>query len=178
MTFEFVINHAPKIIVNKLEQLKTMRERPDFHPEPSTFEHVKIVTTRLIQSDNPNLIMTGVLHDICKFDCIKINGPDHKMAGFPTSPGHDDAAERLIRTDEDVQNFIRIFKANVDTVAWLCGQHMRVKQINDMRASKQAAFRAMDNFSLLEMFTVCDNMLISDEQSIREMKAIQLAGFH
>ncbi len=174
MNFQYIINHAPEIIVNKFNDCAKMRERPDFHPEESAARHIQIVTERLIHSDNPNLIMTGMLHDICKYDTMKINGPEHKMAGYPTSPQHDVAAERLIRTNEDVQNFIRIFKADVELVATLCGQHMRVKQIDQMRATKQAAFRAMPYFRLLEAFTVCDNMLTSDTEAIAQMQQILL----
>ena len=88
MTFQQLISTAPSIVQSKLEELKTLRERPDYHPEPSTFHHIEIVTNRLIQTGDPDLIMAGILHDICKLDCKKIN----PKTGHPTSPGHDIAA--------------------------------------------------------------------------------------
>ena len=44
MTFRDIIQTAPHIVQRKLEQLKFLRERPDFHPEPSAFHHIEIVT--------------------------------------------------------------------------------------------------------------------------------------
>ena len=73
---------APNIVQDKLEDLKTLRERPDFHPEPSTFDHIYIVTERLMETNDMDLVLAGLLHDICKLDCMKIN----PRTGWPTSP--------------------------------------------------------------------------------------------
>ena len=72
MTFQSLIQSAPHIVKRKLEQLKFLRERPDYHPEPSAFHHIQIVTERLQATENPNLILAGILHDICKLDNFKI----------------------------------------------------------------------------------------------------------
>src|ERR1017187_7287193 len=84
MTFEYIVNHAPKEITDRLEELKAHRERPDFHPEESCYLHIKRVTERCIKTDNADLIMTEILHDIMKKDTAKINPTGHKMAGYPT----------------------------------------------------------------------------------------------
>jgi hypothetical protein len=161
MDFEFIFNHAPEVCQSKFTRLAQLRERPDFHPEASAAKHIEIVTNRCIATGDPNLIMTGFFHDIFKAETARINPKN----GHPTCPGHDAAAERFIRENVDVQNFIKLFKADVDTVAWLCGQHMRIAQINAMRPSKQAAFRAMPHFGLLEVFHVADDMLISNHEA-------------
>ena len=140
-----------------------MRERPDFHPEPSAFEHIRIVTERLIPLRDPELTMSGILHDICKFDTMKINPPGHKMAGFPTSPGHAEAAHQLIMSDSEIQNWISNFGANTIKVSEICKNHMRFHQLSSMRETKRIAtiqsWTLQGIFQYLKIFGAADNMM-------------------
>lgn len=160
MTFQDIIQTAPHIILRKLEQLKFLRERPDFHPEPSAFHHIQIVTTRLSLTGNPNLIMAGILHDICKFDTVREN----PKTGFPTSPGHDQAAHDLIMQNDQVRAFCINNGANPDIVALICLGHMRFHQLGDMRPAKHDAqvqkWKDQGIFDMLQIFGAADNMLV------------------
>lgn len=159
MNFIQIIDTAPHIIKRKLEQLKFLRERPDFHPEPSAFHHIQIVTDRLIPSGNPNLIMAGVLHDIAKFDTVKQN----PKTGFPTSPGHDDVAFALVMDNMQVRAFCTQNNADPDTVALICKNHMRFHQLGDMRPAKRDKqiqdWKDQGIFDMLQIFGAADNML-------------------
>lgn len=168
MTFEFILNHAPQIVQDKFPALRQLRERPDFHPEESAAEHIRIVTERCIRSNNPNLIMTAFFHDLFKAETARPN----PKTGWPTCPGHDTKGEAFIRDNVEVQNFIRSFGAEWEIVAWLVGQHMRIAQIDNMRASKQAAFRAEPHFDALVAFHFCDDMTISNEEAISNARQI------
>lgn len=167
MNFQFIFNHAPQKIQDMFEDLANLRERIDYHPESSAAEHIKIVTTRCIASNNAELIMTGFFHDLFKALTARIN----PKTGWPTSPGHDTECAAFIRRDEDARLFIRQFKADVDVVTWLVEQHMRIAQLGNMKASKQAAFRAEPYFRVLQAFHCVDNMLVSDEVAIEQMNA-------
>ena len=160
MTFTDIIQTAPHIIQRKLEQLKFLRERPDFHPEPSAFHHIQIVTDRLIPTGNPNLIMAGVLHDIAKFDTVRQN----PKTGFPTSPGHDDVAFQLIMDNMQVRAFCTQHGANPDTVALICKNHMRFHQLGQMRPAKRDKqiqdWTDQGIFDMLQIFGAADNMLV------------------
>lgn len=159
MNFIQIIDTAPHVIKRKLEQLKFLRERPDFHPEPSAFHHIQIVTDRLIPTDNPNLIMAGVLHDIAKFDTVKQN----PKTGFPTSPGHDDVAFALVMDNMQVRAFCTQNNADPDTVALICKNHMRFHQLGDMRPAKRDKqiqdWKDQGIFDMLQIFGAADNML-------------------
>lgn len=159
MTFQEIVDTAPHIIKRKLEQLKFLRERPDFHPEPSCFEHIRIVTERLMQTGDPDLIMTGLFHDICKFDTVRMSA----KTGFPTSPGHDDAAFWLITDNNQIQEFCVQHGANPNMVALLCKNHMRFHQLGDMRESKReaqiAAWKSGCIWDKLQFMGAADNML-------------------
>lgn len=165
MNFQLIFNRAPQHIQNMFVELRKLRERPDYHPEESAAKHIEIVTMRCIATNNPNLIMAGFFHDIYKAETARPN----PKTGWPMCPGHDVRAEELIRTDKDVQAMIRSFNADVDIVAWLVGQHMRIAQIDRMKELKQNAFRAHPYFKLLQAFHCADNMLIEDEVAITEM---------
>jgi hypothetical protein len=160
MQFTDIIQTAPHIIQRKLEQLKFLRERPDFHPEPSAFHHIQIVTDRLIPTGNPNLIMAGVLHDIAKFDTVRQN----PKTGFPTSPGHDDVAFQLIMDNNQVRAFCTQHNANPDTVALICKNHMRFHQLGQMRPAKRDRqiqdWTDQGIFDMLQIFGAADNMLV------------------
>ena len=155
MTFESLIEFAPQIIKDKLEGLKSLRERPDYHPEKSAYLHSEIVTNRLIKTGNADLIMSGIFHDIFKKETASINPKN----GYPTSPGHDKAAADWIMSNTEVQEFIQRNGANFKRVAEICGQHMRIKSYDEMNDKKKKAYRLTETFSDLLIFSMADDML-------------------
>ena len=162
--FEQLIENAPQSVKDKLEGLKGLRERPDFHPEASTFEHIRIVTERLIQTGDRDLIMTGFFHDLFKLDTMVMHQVtiDGELVDVPSSPGHEHEAEKFINQNEDVKAFIwEVGRANPDTVAFLCGQHMRVKHMGEMNIKKRSKILLLDEAMLEKVvtFTVADRML-------------------
>ena len=159
MTFQHLIESAPHAIKRKLEQLKFLRERPDYHPEPSAFAHIQIVTERLIHTGDPNLILAGVLHDICKLDTVKMN----EKTGWPTSPGHDIAAFDLIKETPAIQQWIMDNGADPHIVAHICLAHMRFHQLGAMRPFKREnqiqKWKEIGIWDYLQIFGAADNML-------------------
>lgn len=166
LTFEEIIRGLPDHMKDNLEDLKNLRERPDFHPEESAFEHIKIVTERAIEFGDKDLIMAGIFHDIHKFDTAKIN----PKTGHPTSPGHDKWAFTTICVDKDVQDFITDFGATWEDVAGICGQHMRIHQIGEMRNVKKKRLIELPFFEKLCTFSMFDNMLVTDKESQENAK--------
>ena len=164
MTFEDIIKIAPIGVIKKLEELKSLRERPDYHPEPSAFFHTKIVTTRLIQTGKPDLIVAGVFHDLFKAVDGRGNPTGLSRHGYPTAPHHPDDAAFFIRMNiaNDSTNFLSFFTkmgADPERVAKICEQHMRIKIYPQMGERKKAIFREMEIFEDLQIFTRADNML-------------------
>ena len=175
LTWEILLDNAPKLIIAKLEQAKILRERPDFHPEPNCYTHIKIVTERLISTGDVNLALSGLFHDICKIDTVKIN----EKTGHPTCPGHDAKAFYLITENDSMQKFISDMGADPDVVARICKQHMRIKQMSKMKERKQNLLREMDIFPLLEVFTMADNMLkdfVMDNEKERLIKSFYVTN--
>lgn len=171
-TFQSLTSHPsfPRRMKRKLEQLKFLRERPDYHPEKSANEHIKIVTTRLTETGDIDLICTGIFHDIGKFSCVEEN----PKTGYPTSPGHDKYAYNLIMNSEECKNYIASLGGNYEKVALLCKEHMRIKQFDKMKRSKREDFKKMEIFKELLIFTEADNMLkeFDFKEVLREIKIL------
>lgn len=159
MTFDSLRETAPLLIKRKLVQLKFLNERPDFHPEPSVFEHIKIVTTRLIETGNIELILSGILHDICKLDVVREN----PKTGWPSSPGHEDAAFDLIIHSPEIIDWIFQNGGNWNKVAHIVKNHGRIHQLPEMREAKRLKniqeWKELEIWESLQIFGKADNML-------------------
>jgi len=159
MDFQTIIQSAPNIVKVKLFSNQSLRERPDFHPEESAFEHIRIVTERLIPTGDMNLIFAGILHDICKADTAKIN----EKTGWPTCPGHDAKAFEFINEFQTVQTWITCNGGDKDKVANICLNHMRFHQLGKMRPFKQEHQKQtwIDQgiWDYLKIFGAADNMI-------------------
>ena len=100
--FETLVSEAPQSVRDLLEGLKGLRENPEYHPEESTFEHIRIVTERLADTQDADLIVTGFFHDLFKLKTAIVN----EKTGHPSSPYHDVEVAKFIREDKEVQDFI------------------------------------------------------------------------
>jgi len=161
MTFNNIIQTLPENIFNKLLSLKNLTERKDFHPEENCFLHVQIVTNRCIAFGDNDLICAGIFHDLHKLDTMKIN----PKTGNPTSPGHDSWARKTVQTDNVVRQWITDFGADPDTVACLCGEHMRIHQMSQMRPVKQKMLMELPFFDKLAVFACFDDMTVCDTKA-------------
>ena len=88
-----------------------INENPKWHPERNSLVHIKIVTSRGIETGDDDLMAAGIFHDIAKFDTVSLNSQ-----GWPTSLGHDRAGAAAAAAAG--QN---------DTVVYICSNHMKVK---------------------------------------------------
>ena len=170
MTFDTILESAPKHIQDQFIGLANMRERPDFHPESSAKEHIRIVVNRAIRFGDLDIIMAAFFHDIHKVDTMKIN----EKTGWPTSPGHDKWAMKTIENDIMARDFITTFGADPDTVGGICGEHMRMHQMSRMRPSKQETMMNLPFFDKLAVFACFDDMMVTDDQSLENAKAMVL----
>jgi hypothetical protein len=151
-TFEELVALAPEDVQDRLNRLKSVRERPDYHPEDSAYEHIKIVTERLMTTGDIDLVMAGLYHDLGKIDTIKTN----PKSGYIMTPGHEHVSSLLVTRDAD---FIKSMGADVTQVYDIVKNHMKIKQMEKMKASKQKAMRSLPVFGKLGTFTRADNML-------------------
>ena len=165
--FEELLKKCPSHILEKLNTLRELKERKDYHPEGNTYEHIRIVTTRLIKTGDINLILAGLFHDICKLDAAKknqavllTNDPvmfeNMKAEGTLKTYGHEHLASNYV---VDNTEFVRKMGANVKKVAMIVENHMRIKQMSNMREQKIKVMIELPVFKELLIFKEADNML-------------------
>ena len=152
-TFETLLQDAPQYVKELMEGLKGLRENPEYHPEKNVALHLEIVVNRLLDTKDIDLIVSGFLHDLFKLKCMVIN-----KKGQPSSPYHEVEIADYIRRSNEVQGFIVRQGANVETVLFICENHMRVKRLGEMRDSKRWALMKHELFPKLTLFTLADKM--------------------
>lgn len=138
-------------VLAELRSLKGLRERPDYHPEPSAYVHIQIVTNRAYLTNIPEMIATAFFHDIGKWALNRIN----PRSGYPTAPGHDVYGAKLALK---YPKFSEALNADPSIVSEMCGQHMRINQIDEMKEHKAKALRDSPHFSKFILFAQLDDM--------------------
>ena len=154
-SFDHIFSLLPNKQQDMIKSLEKIRERPDYHPESSCLEHVRIVTERCIETGDIDLILSAVFHDIYKFKMNEVN----EKSGWPTARGHEDSAANMVLDNTD---FILKMGGDPLMVAGICQHHMRIKKFKEMKASKKWAMRNQPFFLKVAVFTRADNMLSKD----------------
>jgi len=161
--FEELVGLSPVEIRDRMDKLKYNPERIDYHPEGNTYEHIKIVTNRLITTGDIDLIMAGLFHDLFKLETTKIN----PKTGHPCAIGHENGSAMLVLHYKD---FISEMGADVDTVYGIVKNHMRIRQYNKMRPNKKQELDKLPYIKKLKVFEIADSMLIEwDLNKIKKM---------
>lgn len=151
-SFEDLVSIAPLSVRERLNALKSFKENPQWHPEGNTYDHIKTVATRLMLTGNINMILAALYHDLGKFDVgVLKEGKDYMK-----TPGHEHKSAKMVKRDSQ---FIEWLGGDVDEIHTLVSQHMRYKQMSQMRPPKQATMRAMPTFPKQAVFGAADNML-------------------
>lgn len=164
-TFEEILHNLPEDVRVHLIDLKSLRERPDYHPEESVFEHIKIVTERLLQTDDPDLVMTGIFHDIGKL----VKNVGDSRTGWPTAPDHPKYAADMIDIHRD---WIWWFGANPDNVRWLSLNHMKFKGYNKMNKKTPSRHEIASSpiYNKLVVFDNADRMLTDFKFNMNDLR--------
>ena len=152
---DFIIKTKPPInVLARLDLLRELTEDDEYHPEANVFEHIKIVTERLIPIMDINLIMTGCLHDLFKHDAKRFSDTGDAYTCF----GHEVLAANFIQTNREIRDWITRFGGDVDLVENLCRDHMRIHYLDEMRPAKRNRLVGSTHFKKLSIFTLADDM--------------------
>jgi hypothetical protein len=149
----------PQIWIKKFVKGFYSLERPDFHPERFLGLHIMQVLVNALATNNPNLIMAALLHDICKADGAKM--VDKGEFVYFSNPYHDVQAYNFIMENTDIQQWIVSMGADIRIVADICKYHMREKNYKNMRPHKQESYLAQTAHirEYLEKFAELDRMI-------------------
>lgn len=146
------MDSMPDIIKHHMLLNRCVKERSDYHPEGNAYEHIVMVVDKCLKSNNPNLVAIGVLHDLMKHNCKK-----QRIDGSYSTPGHDKEGAEEIRNDFRLQEWIESIGADVETVIFCVENHIRIKNIFEMKKKKQNLLLNSPFYDLLFTFSLLDN---------------------
>ena len=149
-TFEEMLKIVPIELLVCLEDCSNTPQSPQWHPEGDVLKHIKIVYTRALTTQDLNLVISALFHDLGKVEKTKPN----KNGGWGAH-GHEDASARMVERSKD---WITSIGGDWKQVYEIVKQHMRVKLMKEMRKPKREALEKNPWFDKLIKFTELDNM--------------------
>lgn len=156
-TWDDILSSAPQEILDLIEESKNIPQGAYWHPEGEVYKHIRIVFDRARQYGDINLLMSALFHDLGK-----VNTTAPNKYGSWSAIGHEKVSARLV---DSYKNWIREMGGTPDLVKEIVDQHMRIKQMPEMRPVKQEAMKKLQTYDLLLHFTEFDDMstLTNDE---------------
>lgn len=149
--FNDLYSILPAELKNIFDKLKDNPENTVHHPEGTTYKHTEIVVNRLIKTGDINLILAGLFHDIGKLATTEIN----PKTGLYSAHGHE---KESIKMMEKYRDFIESLGGDYDKILYYVENHMRLKNLGDMRKKKRREFTSNKNFDKLSVFGRADKM--------------------
>ena len=151
---------APQEIKDYITKCDDTPQGTDWHPEGNVGIHNRLVYDRASVSGDINLAIAAFFHDLGKADTTAKN----KRGGW-SAHGHENVSARLVNRHAGWVEEIGGSPAEVEEIV---GNHMRIKQMEEMRPVKQEAMKTLNTYDQLLQFTKCDNMkTLTDEEMNR-----------
>lgn len=149
LSFKSLMANAPDNLVDYIETLKMVQQRPDKHPEGSVYIHTQVVVDRLSKFNDINLSLAGIFHDNGKDRTTKTN-PD---TGYPMSPGHEKYSAQVVLI---FATWIKEMGGNVNTVHSIVLNHMKMKGHPTLSKKQLARLKMLPEYDMLVKFNSCD----------------------
>ena len=131
----------PSDLQKRVYNLKNFGQRADKHPEGNVLKHTITVVNRSIKEDDIDIAIAAMFHDIGKDETAGI----HPKKGHITHYGHEKVSAGLVKK---YKKWIESVGGNTaKNVYYIVRNHMKYKQLSDMRpkkADKVKSFRAFD----------------------------------
>ena len=138
--FKSLFKKMPSDLQKRVYNLKNFGQRADKHPEGNVLKHTIKVVNRSIKDDDIDIAIAAMFHDIGKDETAGI----HPKKGHITHFGHEKVSASLVKK---YRKFIESVGGNTANVFYIVKNHMKYKQLSDMRpkkADKVKSFRAFD----------------------------------
>jgi poly(A) polymerase len=124
-----------EVILPEVARMKGVPQPPEFHPEGDVFTHTKLLLD-LLPHASIVLAFAALLHDVGK-------PPTFRIADRIRFDGHDRVGREIA---QKICRRLRFSKAETDAIAELVGDHMRFKDVRQMRVSTLKRFLAKPTF--------------------------------
>lgn len=143
-------NLAPEGLKEEVDKTKELEQNPFWHPEIYVYTHIRLVTNRLenCYHDN-NLTLSGFFHDLGKTYTTYFN--DKK--GSWSSPGHEISSLDII---DKYGDWVKEQGGDIDLIKYIVKNHMRYKEMDEMRFQEQMRFISEKDFHYVQKFSSAD----------------------
>jgi poly(A) polymerase len=101
-------------------------QSPDFHPEGTVFEHIRLMLEKLSPGAHPSLPWAVILHDIAKPATAELDPVTGKIHFY----GHEKVGAALA---ERILTRLRFPKKQIEEIVACVRQHMQFKDVKQMR---------------------------------------------
>ncbi|HTX20784.1 MAG TPA: CCA tRNA nucleotidyltransferase [Candidatus Aquilonibacter sp.] len=128
-------------ILPELAATITCEQSPDYHPEGTVFEHIKLMLEKLPPDSNERLSWTVLLHDIAK----PVTAEKDLQTGAIHFYGHEKIGAEMART---ILNRLRFPKKQIDEVVACVKNHMQFKDVKQMRKATLRRLLLRETFPL------------------------------
>jgi len=148
-TYKELYNQAPDVIKMIIDESKNILQSKNWHPEGACDIHFRIVYNRARKSGDLNMAIAAFFHDLGKIETTRFIG------GKWIAHSHENVSARLV---ERYKSWIESFGADYDVVYYIVKNHMRAKQLHQMRRTKREAFMKNEFYPYVAKFSEFDNM--------------------
>jgi poly(A) polymerase len=101
-------------------------QSPDFHPEGTVFEHIRLMLEKLLPGAHPSLPWAVILHDIAKPATAELDPATGKIHFY----GHEKVGAALA---ERILTRLHFPKKQIEEIVACVRQHMQFKDVKQMR---------------------------------------------
>jgi len=161
-TWDDILSSAPQEILDLIEESKNTPQGTDWHPEGEVYNHIRIVFERARQYGDIDLLISSLFHDLGKMSTTKKNKRDEWAAH-----GHERVSANLVKK---YSSWIDLLGADSEAVYEIVNNHMRIKQMDNMRPVKQEQMKANPQYEKLLKFTEFDSMKSITDEEINRYK--------
>ncbi len=127
-------------VLPEVAALKGVEQPPQFHPEGDVWIHTRLMIEQLPAGASPTLAWGVLLHDVGKPPTFKSAQETGDRIRFD---GHVDVGVRMAR---DITRRLRFSNEEMEQIVALVANHMRFKDVEQMRASTLKRFVRMPRF--------------------------------
>jgi len=128
-------------ILPELAATISCEQSPDYHPEGSVFEHVKLMLGKLPPGADESLSWTVLLHDIAK----PVTAERDVKTGAIHFYGHEKVGAEMARA---ILKRLRFPKKQIDEIAACVLHHMQFKDVKQMRKATLRRLLLRETFPL------------------------------
>ena len=113
-------------VLPELVATMVCEQSPDFHPEGTVFEHIRLMLEKMPPNAHPSLPWAVILHDIAKPATAELDPATGKIHFY----GHEKIGAALA---ERILTRLRFPKKQIEEIVACVRQHMQFKDVKQMR---------------------------------------------